>query len=243
MNARGKYGTSIYVGQAGFNTPGEIAAGLDQFDAELDQFDWEVFRNTDAATSRETRQIAAVPAHKALVAKEKHIQDLVSRLAPGSQERAAMEKVRIDAWLEVMKDVDRRLRATQDPVLAWRFNSWQPFVADWREFYGNKSIYQRLPGRNVWELVQEFRRKLVSLRNRAPFKAGSSEPLPPPPPSPSQPESPPSLPSPASPPSSSVREDSKSPGTDVDVGTIAKYALIGGLVLGGTFLVAKLSKA
>lgn len=240
-NTRGEYGDrrrsvrGVYVGA--FETPDEIAAGLDQTHAIFSQYGEEVHRDTFPARARENSRILNDPDYKLLRERVRTVEDLASKAPPGSQVRAIHEKVARDLANKRDEDYKRRLSATQDPGLKWYLTVWEPFYSDWTGFYSDKAVLKALPGRGVWNQVQEFRDRFITLRDRSPVSVRAPE-LPPSPP----PESngPPPVTESAPQDRALPPTGPKAPSAGPSVGTIATYAAIGALVVGSAIVIAKL---
>lgn len=232
---RKRFGRAAHVGA--FETPDEIAAGLDQTHAIFLQYGEDAHRATFPARVRENARIVNDPNFKLLRERVATAKDLASKAPPGSQQRLVMDKVATDLFYKEQEEYDRRLRTTRDPGLKWYLTVWEPFLSDWTEFYSDKSALKMLPGRGVWNQVQEFRNRFGALRGRSPVSAQAPElpTLPPPEGNGSATETASAPQDRALPPTGT-----KAPSAGPSVGTIATYAAIGALVVGGAIVIAKL---
>ena len=112
--------------------------------------------------------------------------------------------------------VESHLR--ESPLGQWSRASLEPFVERWMSFYHQKKDVpaQTWPLSGAWDLIQDYRQQYIDIRAHAPFKSAGPTPLDP---------------------------DSRRGGFFEDLAKYGKYALLGGLGLGGIYLTTKVVQA
>ncbi len=106
----------------------------------------------------------------------------------------------------------------ETPLGQWSRLALEPFVERWLTFYHQKKDVpaQTWPLSGTWDHIQDFRQQYIDVRTHAPFRATGPTPLDP---------------------------ESRRGGLFEDLAKFGKYALLGGLVLGGVYVTTKVVQA
>ena len=214
-SGRGQYRSAALVGQSSLfgHTPTEVDDELEQLNGEILQFGQEVIERADKSIAE---QISADPEVQRLRADEKAAFDRSETLPQGSFDRIeAVKQARVIQ--ETRAAAERRLLA-KPPLLAWKRMAWDPFVHAWNAWYSEKKDIpmQTWPLSGTWDHIQDQRKKLIDIRNAAPFKSAGPAPLEP-------------------------RKDPTFTGIIGDVGKFAKWGLIGILGITGVVLLSSVA--
>ena len=193
MNARGQYGNRLlYGGQpiVGLvRTPNEVEDELNQFHSEVMQFGQEVIEHVDAAQ----KSVEEEPEYQAILARAREEEERfktlpevprspfpdvlpgASSFVPPDHPRALSVKRQKALALEAADYLGRRGSA----LTLWAKTNWVPFRDDWQRFRSSKIDIpvQLWPGSGVWDRVQDYRKKFIEIRSKAPFQATGPAPL------------------------------------------------------------------
>jgi hypothetical protein len=228
------HGGALYGGQTsvGFvHTPNEVEDELNQFHSEVMQFGQEVIEQVSAATKR----LEDEPEYQEILARWKAEEERWKTLpetrapfpaflpgarppVPANAPRVLSVKQQEKLRHEAADYLKQRARAV--PILTWARTNWDPFNSDWQRFRSEKiDIPSQLwPGSGVWDRVQDYRKKFIEIRGKAPFKATGPAPL-----------------------SPEARRDPSLLGGLADFGSGFKWVLLGVLGVGGVLAVSSIA--
>ena len=227
---RAPYGDRALVGFV--RTPSEIEDELNQLHSEVMQFGQEVIEQEQNAANR----IKEEPEYKEILAKwaaeEARLKTLPESprapfpdFLPGDRPPAPADAPRVLSMKrqkELQKEAadyfNRRVNTL--PIWPWSRTIWDPFSKDWQHFRRSKiEISAQLwPGSGVWDRVQDYRKKLIEIRSKAPFKPTGPEPL-----------------------SPEGRKDPSPLGWLADFGSGFKWVALGVLGIGGVLAVSSIA--
>ena len=197
MNGRGQYGArndhrALAAPVVGLvRTPSEIEDELNQLHSEIMQFGQEVLEQEQNATDR----IKEEPEYKAILEKWRAEAERWKTLpevprapfpdflpgdrpsAPADAPRVLSVKRQQELQNEAADYFNRRVNTL--PIWPWVRTIWNPFNKDWQLFRESKIDIpaQLWPGSGVWDRVQDYRKKFIEIRSKAPFNPTGPEPL------------------------------------------------------------------
>lgn len=183
MNGRGQYGgrarPHAYVG-AIIHSPGETETELNTLNGEIMQFGqeaaaWNMSHSgmDSTASQLDTAQRKAWDVLHAYE-QQSHADPKNPFLRAGTAEWEALRKKYIDLREQFAAYVAQHPQSSP-----WFRTTWQPFYDDWSRFYHEKKDIplQLWPGSGTWDHIQDYRKKLLDIRSKAPFSAQGPAPL------------------------------------------------------------------
>jgi hypothetical protein len=224
-----------YVGQGSIfgHTPGDVENELDQLHSEIMGFGQqliELIKNEDDQAKAVVQKVRAeelaawkvVESFQPLVKARDQARDAFaknpSRLSDFVAAEQALEKfmpaarrqevsARANELSQRRADLEYKARGEM-PLTQWRRSTWEPFLAGWMKFHGEKKDIplQAWPLSGTWDRIQDYRKQFVDLYSNAPFKPTGPSPLDP---------------------------DRKDPSITAGLEKFGKYILIGGLAIAG----------
>jgi hypothetical protein len=183
-HARGGYGYAAprpHVG-AIIHTPGETETELNTLHGEIMQFGSEadVWSNSHGMSDPEYQRLDAA-VHSTWNA----LHAIEQRPHHDPKNPFLSDPSYMPAWQAAHDKYEaaasaRAAYVQQHPQqAAWYTTTWKPFFDDWSRFYHEKKDinWQMLPGSGTWDHIQDYRGKLIAIRNAAPFTPAGPAPL------------------------------------------------------------------